>query len=121
VRLETKLGIGGALLTVLMVCAAWYSTTSNGQAAISRLRVSAKQRTVVLKWNASTSTVTGYNVYRGGASSGPFTRVNGSLVPELSYTDQTVVAGSTYYYVTTAVDSAGVESGYSNAAEAVVP
>jgi len=76
---------------------------------------------VGLKWNASTSTVTGYNVYRGGASSGPFTRVNGSLVPELSYTDQTVVAGSTYYYVTTAVDSAGVESGYSNAAEAVVP
>jgi hypothetical protein len=76
---------------------------------------------VGLKWNASTSTVTGYNVYRGGASSGPFTRVNGSLVPGLSYTDQTVTAGATYFYVTTAVDSAGVESGFSNAAEAVVP
>lgn len=76
---------------------------------------------VGLKWNASTSTVTGYNVYRGGASSGPFTRVNGSLVPGLTYTDQTVTAGATYFYVTTAVDSAGVESGFSNAAEAVVP
>jgi fibronectin type 3 domain-containing protein len=76
---------------------------------------------VGLRWNASTSIVNGYNVYRGGASSGPFTRVNPSLVPGLSYTDQSVTAGATYYYVTTAVDPAGVESGYSNAAEAVVP
>jgi hypothetical protein len=37
------------------------------------------------------------------------------------YTDNTVQAGVTYYYVTTAVDASGVESVYSNQAQAVVP
>lgn len=76
---------------------------------------------VALAWNASASAVSGYNVYRSTASAGPFTKLNGSLVAGLEYTDNSVAAGSTYYYVTTAVDSAGVESGYSNTAEAVVP
>jgi hypothetical protein len=77
--------------------------------------------TVGLAWDPSGSKVSGYNVYRGGASAGPFTRLNGSLIAKLSYNDATVVDGSTYYYVTTAVDSEGVESGYSNTATAVVP
>jgi fibronectin type 3 domain-containing protein len=37
------------------------------------------------------------------------------------YTDNTIVSGQTYYYATTAVDSSGVESGYSNLAQAVIP
>jgi fibronectin type 3 domain-containing protein len=37
------------------------------------------------------------------------------------YTDGTVVSGQMYYYVTTAVDSSGAESGYSNLAQAVIP
>ncbi len=76
---------------------------------------------VTLTWDASSSEVTGYNVYRGAASAGPFTRLNGSLVNELNFTDGNVTAGATYFYVTTAVDSAGIESGYSNSARAVVP
>jgi fibronectin type 3 domain-containing protein len=38
-----------------------------------------------------------------------------------SYTDVTVQGGQTYYYVTTAIDSGGNESVYSNEATAVVP
>ena len=76
---------------------------------------------VGLSWDASTSKVTGYNVYRGGAKAGPFARLNSSPVPGLSFTDDTVAGGLTYYYVTTAVDSEGIESAYSNAAIAVVP
>ena len=35
--------------------------------------------------------------------------------------DQTVLSGYTYYYVTTAMDSQGVESSYSNEAVTTVP
>src|SRR5271154_2201550 len=76
---------------------------------------------VALTWDASSSAVSGYNVYRGAASDGPFTKLNGALVAELNFTDTNVTAGKTYYYVTTAVDSSGVESVYSNTAQAVIP
>jgi len=81
-----------------------------------------EEHSVGLTWDASTSAgITGYNVYRSGSQQGPFSRLNGSLVSGLSYTDDAVSAGDTYYYVTTAVDSQGEESPYSNWAKAVVP
>lgn len=76
---------------------------------------------VGLIWSASTSPVSGYNIYRGTTHKGPFTRLNGSLVAELTYADLAVTAGDTYFYVTTAVSVSGEESAYSNSAEAVVP
>jgi hypothetical protein len=80
------------------------------------------QHSVTLTWVASTSpNVTGYNAYRGTISGGPYTKLNSSLLSATTYTDQAVQAGDTYYYVTTAVDSQGVESAYSNEAMAVVP
>jgi Abnormal spindle-like microcephaly-assoc'd, ASPM-SPD-2-Hydin len=80
------------------------------------------QHIVDLSWNASTSTsVMGYNVYRGGAATGPFSKINPSLNTSMNYSDSTVQSGQTYYYVTTAVDSAGMESSYSNQVQAVVP
>lgn len=79
------------------------------------------QHTVSLSWNASTSSVSGYNVYRATASGGPYTKLDASLDPATSYADSTVQSGQTYFYVTTAVDSAGVESGYSNQVTAQVP
>jgi fibronectin type 3 domain-containing protein len=63
----------------------------------------------------------GYNVYRGTQSGGPYAVLNSSPNPSTSFTDSTVQAGSTYYYVVTAVDSTGTESAYSNQAQAVVP
>jgi len=78
--------------------------------------------TVSLTWNPSTSTVSGYNLYRGTQSGGPYsTRLNSSLLPATSYTDSNVVSGVTYYYVSTAVDSSNVESAYSNEALAQIP
>jgi hypothetical protein len=77
---------------------------------------------VSLSWTASTSTgVVGYYVYRGTASGGPYTQLNSSPVDATTYTDTTVEAGETYYYVTTAVTSQGTQSAYSNQAKAVVP
>ncbi|MGC2829312.1 MAG: choice-of-anchor D domain-containing protein, partial [Candidatus Acidiferrum sp.] len=79
------------------------------------------QHSVALSWTASTSTVSGYNVYRGTVSGGPYTKINSSLVAGLSYTDLMVQSGTTYYYVTTAVDSSGNESVYSNEVSAPIP
>ena len=79
------------------------------------------QYSVNLSWNPSTSQVVGYNVYRSTQSGGPYTMINPVLDPNTAYTDSTVVDGQTYYYATTAVNSQGEESGYSNLSEAVIP
>ncbi|MBZ5668263.1 MAG: hypothetical protein LAO04_00830 [Acidobacteriia bacterium] len=79
---------------------------------------------VVLTWVASaTSGVTGYNIYRGTTSGGPYpTKLNSSPVSGTTYTDDTVQAGETCYYVVTAIASDGVtESAYSDEASATVP
>jgi len=79
------------------------------------------QHSVALTWNASTSTVSGYNVYRSTVSGSSYTKINPSLVTVLSYTDSAVQSGTTYFYVTTAVDSTGNESVYSNQVSAPIP
>jgi len=73
----------------------------------------------VLNWNASTSAVLGYNVYRGTTSGGPYTKLNNVLVNSLTYTDTTVASRTTYFYVVTAVRD--LESVFSNEAQVVVP
>jgi fibronectin type 3 domain-containing protein len=60
-----------------------------------------------------------YNVYRGTVSGGPYSLLSSGLT-STSFVDNSVQSGSTYYYVTTAVDSAG-QSGYSNVAQAAIP
>jgi len=76
---------------------------------------------VTLSWTESSSGTTGFNIYRATVSGGPYTRLNSSLSTGSSYTDSSVSAGSTYFYVTTALNSSGVESKYSNEARAAVP
>jgi len=77
---------------------------------------------VDLSWSASSSSsIAGYNVYRGSASGGPYVLVNSSLVAGTAFTDNTVQAGNTYFYVTTTVDTSAVESAYSNEVQATIP
>jgi hypothetical protein len=88
--------------------------TGNGQAP--------PQHSVDLSWNASpTQDVVGYNIYRRTSSGSYSTPLNGSLNTNLTYTDNTVTAGKTYFYVTRAVDSNGVESTNSNEVQANIP
>lgn len=79
------------------------------------------QHSVQLSWTGSTSSVAGYNVYRTTTSGSGYARINGSLVGPDDFTDGSVQNGTTYYYVTTAVDASGDESGYSNEAPAIIP
>jgi Abnormal spindle-like microcephaly-assoc'd, ASPM-SPD-2-Hydin len=78
---------------------------------------------VLLTWTASGSpNISGYNIYRGTQSGGPYpTKVNSTLNASTSYTDTTVADGQTYYYVTTAVNSSDQESAYSTPASAIIP
>ena len=82
----------------------------------------AQQYSVNLSWTASNDpNVTGYNVYRGTTSGGPYAQINSGLNSGTTYTDSSVTGGQTFYYVTTAVDSSGQESAYSNETSAVIP
>ena len=77
---------------------------------------------VSLTWSASpTTTVTLYNIYRSTLSGNLYAKVGATQAPGLSYTDTLVQNGTTYYYVTTAVDASGSESVYSNQVSAVIP
>ena len=82
---------------------------------------------VMLSWTASPSPdalgyeITGYNIFRSTASTGPYTQLNSTLVAGTTYTDTTVADGTTYYYAVAAVDSSEAQSGYSTQAEAAIP
>jgi hypothetical protein len=98
------------------------SNAANSPASVSLSAAGVNKHTVALDWTASTSTgISGYDVYRGTASGGPYTLLNSSPVSGTTYTDSTVQAGDTYYYVATAVNSSGAQSADSNQATAVVP
>ena len=77
---------------------------------------------VTLNWKPSTTAgVSGYHVYRGTAAGGPYSRVTSSTLPALTYEDANVVTGRSYYYVVTAVTTAGLESKFSTEAQAIIP
>jgi hypothetical protein len=78
---------------------------------------------VILSWAASeTSGNVVYNVYRGTTSGGESsTPLNASPINGITYVDESVASGATYYYVVTAVNSNGVQSAASGQTEATVP
>ena len=79
--------------------------------------VSTTTTSVTLDWpNNGEGDLWGYNVYRSTTAGGPYTQLNGSTVTVSNYTDNTVVTGTTYYYVARAIDTAANLSG--NSAEA---
>jgi len=99
------------------------SVTINGanQAGVNFTASATQTHTVALSWIASTSVVTGYNVYRSTTSGTGYVKINSSIIPLLVFTDTSVANGTTYYYVATAVDSNGVESLNSNQVTAIIP
>jgi len=96
-----------------------FSSNASNSRASESLTGTGTPPQVSLSWNASSSPISGYNIYRG-ASPGSYSKINAVLDPNTSYTDTTVVPGATYYYAATAVNSSGEESAYSTPVEVVV-
>jgi hypothetical protein len=89
--------------------------------SLSGAGTAAASYSVNLSWTASSSSYSGFNIYRGAQSGGPYSRVNSSLIATPSYTDTSCGTAGTYYYVATEVDTTGAESTYSSPASAIVP
>ncbi len=98
-----------------------FTAASQVTESLAGTGMAATTHSVGLSWEASSSSVNGYNVYRGSSASGSYSKLNSSLDANTSYTDSTVQSGNTYFYVTTAVGTDGVESGYSNQVQVTIP
>jgi hypothetical protein len=70
----------------------------------TNLVATAADTTVTLTWTASTG-ATSYNVKRSTTSGGPYTQIGAPTAP--TFTDTGLTDGTTYYYVVSAVNSAG--------------
>jgi len=68
------------------------------------IKISAGNAQVTLSWGAATGALT-YNVKRANVSGGPYTTISNTALT--SYTDTTVTNNSLYYYVISALNSAG--------------
>jgi hypothetical protein len=97
------------------------ASNSSDSITLSGTGVQAVSHSVSLTWVAGTGTVSGYNTYQSTVSGGTFTKLNSSLNSSEAYTDTTVQAGQTYYYVVTSVNAAGTESVYSNQVSVLIP
>ena len=114
--------ISSAGLTTAIASGSTTIQATSGSISGSTSLTVTTQTLVSLTWTASTSPgIAGYNAYRSTTTGGPYTKLNSSLISATNYTDQTVLTGVTYYYVTTAVSSQGMESAYSNEAFATAP
>jgi len=99
------------LLAAILMPACGGSGTSGGgggganpPAAPTGLTATAGAAQVCLSWTASTG-ATSYNVKRSATHGGPYTTVNSPT--GTSYTDTSLTDGTTYYYVVSALNTAG--------------
>jgi hypothetical protein len=69
---------------------------------------------VELTWNAPLDgpSPTGYRIFRADMSGGPYTEIGTSMTP--SYSDNTVVVDTTYFYVVRSTKAGEPDSAYSN-------
>jgi len=81
---------------------------------------STKPHSVTIQWASAQPPVAGYFVYRGSGSGKP-ARLTPTRISETEYTDRTVVAGQTYSYFVTSVNSKGAESKPSQLITATIP
>src|SRR5271157_4680033 len=111
-RIKRFLSLFFTLLVVAFM-AGCGSVSSNGggggggtqpPAAPAGLQATAGNAQITLTWNAS-SGATSYNIKRSTTNGGPYTTIASPATP--SYTNSGLTNGTPYYYVVTAVNSAG--------------
>jgi len=97
------------------------SNATNSPMTITLSGTGIQAHSATLSWTASTSSVVGYNTYRGLVKGGPYTKLTTTPVAMSNYMDSTVLSGVTYYYTVTSVASGNNESGFSNEVIATIP
>jgi fibronectin type 3 domain-containing protein len=97
------------------------ASSSPATISLSGIGSAAGPHSAALSWTASKSVVIGYNVYRSSVSGGPYTKLTATVDSATTYSDSSVQAGLTYYYVVTAVNSSDVESAHSMQVSATIP
>ena len=112
---------GGNLAVTLSALSGGIWIANTGQdltppGAPSGLSATPGNHQVALTWSATPGAAS-YNVYRSPLGGGGFTFLGSAA--GTSYTDSTAENAKRYYYVVTALDAAGNESGWSNQASAV--
>ena len=78
---------------------------------------------VALAWDPSPSiNLQGYRVYRSQVSGGPYGSISSTLsTGTQQFTDSSVLAGQSYFYVVTSIDVNGLESSPSPEVSAQIP
>ncbi|MBI1891188.1 MAG: fibronectin type III domain-containing protein [Burkholderiales bacterium] len=95
------------------------TSSSSAPAVASALKVDTTKQTtdseVPLTWTASSGpNLSGYNVYVGNVSGGPYQKANSSLVTGTTYTVASLNADTTYYFTVKAQNTSQIESVASN-------
>jgi hypothetical protein len=118
ISLPAKVSTGIAVIAACVLWGVWFTATSGARSA----GTGTHQHAVTLTWNASTSAVAGYNIYRSTVKGRDYAKINATLVKDgLSYKDEEVDSGKTYYYVTRSVDAKGKESSDSTEVVVTIP
>jgi len=112
---------GLLLLLFVILLSPHFARTGPGNESLQKRDAVPAGHFAMLNWRPSSSRIVGYNVYRADKTGGPYLRLNPSPVPETVYKDSGVQPGHTYFYLVTAVDAKGNESGYSNQGPALIP
>jgi fructan beta-fructosidase len=126
-RLFTISGLSNGMHTIKVVTTGNQNPASTGIALVHDflvtngpipmgLNATVTGNSATLNWTALPSYVTGYNVKRSTASGGPYTTI-ASNITSTTYQDNSIVAGTIYYYVVSAIDSLGEGS---NSAQLVI-
>lgn len=111
-------GVGTSTGNISFVSDASNSPTNQ---TLTGVGTQTSQHTVSLSWNASTSQVLGYYIYRSTTSGSYGSPLNPTPQPGLTFTDNNVQGKTTYFYVVTAVDSNSQQSARSNEVTAPIP
>jgi hypothetical protein len=110
----TLAGAVSGLITVSCNCASPVVIALMGNGA------QPSAHSVALNWDASTTDVIGYFVYRALAD-GTYAKINSAPDVNTQYTDTNLLSGQTYTYAITAVNADNVESDYSDPVVVAVP
>jgi hypothetical protein len=95
------------------------SLPQNAPPPPSNVMVRSRNGGIQLRWTVDRKIdLAGYNVWRSTSNGGEYVRLTSTPIRDNRYADRQTTAGTTYYYVVTALGGNGCESGFSKQAAA---